>query len=109
MYAATPMMEAGRVWLPKNKIWADDLFSECMSFPNGSHDDQVDCLSMAVHYMKDSWNLTHPEDPSWEDAESKKETKELHIGEYNSIMEIFKYSPVTYCKQCGAKKIWWFL
>ena len=72
VYAATPMMEAGRVWLPKNKIWADDLFSECMSFPNGSHDDQVDCLSMAVHYMKDSWNLTHPEDPSWEDAESKR-------------------------------------
>tara|TARA_R110000823_G_scaffold113441_1_gene235477 strand:+ start:1256 stop:1480 length:225 start_codon:yes stop_codon:yes gene_type:complete len=30
--------------------------------------------------------------------------KELHTGEYNSIMEIFKYSPVTYCKQCGGKK-----
>ena len=75
LYASTPMMEAGRVWLPKNKIWADDLFSECMSFPNGSHDDQVDCLSMAVHYMKDSWNLTHPEDPSWEDAGSKKDKR----------------------------------
>jgi len=75
VYASTPMMEAGRVWLPKNKIWADDLFSECMSFPNGSHDDQVDCLSMAVHYMKDSWNLTHPEDPSWEDAGSKKDKR----------------------------------
>jgi hypothetical protein len=32
------------------------------------------------------------------------ETKELHIGEYNSIMEIFRYSPVTYCLQCSAKK-----
>ena len=75
VYASTPMMEAGRVWLPKNKIWADDLFSECMSFPNGSHDDQVDCLSMAIHYMKDSWNLTHPEDPSWEDDGSKKDKR----------------------------------
>ena len=75
VYASTPMMEAGRVWLPKNKIWADDLFSECMSFPNGSHDDQVDCMTMAVHYMKDSWNLTHPEDPSWEDEESKKDKR----------------------------------
>jgi len=75
VYASTPMMEAGRVWLPKNKIWADDLFSECMSFPNGSHDDQVDCLSMAIHYMKDSWNLTHPEDPSWEDEGSKKDKR----------------------------------
>ena len=75
VYASTPMMEAGRVWLPKNKIWADDLFSECMSFPNGSHDDQVDCLSMAINYMKDSWNLTHPEDPSWEDDGSKKDKR----------------------------------
>ncbi len=75
VYASTPMMEAGRVWLPKNKIWADDLFSECMSFPNGSHDDQVDCLTMAIHYMKDSWNLTHPEDPSWEDDGSKKDKR----------------------------------
>ena len=33
-----------------------------------------------------------------------KETKELHIGEYNSIMEIFRYNPVTYCLKCGAKK-----
>ena len=75
VYASTPMMEAGRVWLPKNKIWADDLFSECMSFPNGSHDDQVDCLTMAIHYMRDSWNLTHPEDPSWEDDGSKKDKR----------------------------------
>ena len=72
VYASTPMMESGRVWLPKNKVWADDLFSECMSFPNGSHDDQVDCMTMAVHYMKDSWNLIHPEDPSWEDDVSNK-------------------------------------
>ena len=75
VYASTPMMEAGRVWLPKNKIWADDLFSECMAFPNGAHDDQVDCLTMAVHYMKDSWNLLHPEDPSWEDEGSRKDKR----------------------------------
>ena len=67
VYAATPLMEAGRVWLPEGKTWADDLYAECMSFPHGSHDDQVDCLTMAIHYMKDSWNLIHPEDPNWED------------------------------------------
>lgn len=67
VYASTALMEAGRVWLPKDKTWADDLFAECMSFPHGSHDDQVDCMTMAIHYMKDSWNLIHPEDPNWED------------------------------------------
>lgn len=68
VYASTALMEAGRVWIPKDKTWADDLFAECMSFPHGSHDDQVDCMTMAIHYMKDSWNLVHPEDPDWEDA-----------------------------------------
>jgi len=67
VYASTPMMESGRVWLPKDRQFADDLFEECMSFPNGAHDDQVDCMTMAIHYMKDSWNLIHPEDPNWED------------------------------------------
>ena len=29
VYAATPMMEAGRrVWLPKGHDWSDDLYSE---------------------------------------------------------------------------------
>ena len=32
VYAATPLMESGRVWLPEDRLWADDLFSECMSF-----------------------------------------------------------------------------
>ena len=77
VYAATPMMEAGRVWLPSDRIWADDLFSECMSFPNGAHDDQVDCMTMAIHYMKDSWNLIHPEDPSWEDDVNHRRVKRV--------------------------------
>ena len=34
VYAATPMMEAGRVWLPKGHEWSDDLYSEAITFPN---------------------------------------------------------------------------
>jgi hypothetical protein len=64
------------VWLPKDKQFADDLFEECMSFPNGAHDDQVDCMTMAIHYMKDSWNLIHPEDPNWEDDVNHTKAKE---------------------------------
>ena len=33
-----------------------------------------------------------------------KRTKELHTGGYNSIMKIFKYNPVHYCIECGAKR-----
>jgi predicted phage terminase large subunit-like protein len=75
VYASTPIMEAGRLWIPKGKKWADDLIEELIRFPNAAHDDQVDALTMAVHYMKDSWNLTHPDDPEWEDEiREKKKT-----------------------------------
>jgi len=72
-YAASPLLEAGRIFLPK-KPWAQTLFNEAITFPNGAHDDQVDSMVMAVHYMKDSWHLQHPHDPyySSEDNTYKK-------------------------------------
>ena len=72
VYAATPLMEAGRVWLPKGYEWSDSLFSEAITFPNGRHDDQVDAMTMAVHYMKESWNLVHPDDPDYEEGYERK-------------------------------------
>jgi predicted phage terminase large subunit-like protein len=71
VYAASPMMEAGRVWIPKHKKWSDDLLTELLQFPHGAHDDQVDALTMAIHFMKESWHLTHPDDPEYEDAPRK--------------------------------------
>jgi phage terminase large subunit-like protein len=65
-------MEAGRVWFPKGKKWAEELVDELIVFPNGAHDDQVDAMTMAVHYMKDSWNLLHPDDPDAEDEQKSK-------------------------------------
>ena len=67
VYAASPIMEAGRLWIPKGKKWSDNLVEELIRFPNAAHDDQVDALTMAVHYMKESWHITHPDDPEWDD------------------------------------------
>jgi predicted phage terminase large subunit-like protein len=71
VYAASPMIETGKVWIPRNKPWADDLLTEMLQFPNAAHDDQVDAMTMAIHYMKESWHLTHPEDPDWDDDDKK--------------------------------------
>ena len=71
-YAASPIMEAGRVWIPKNKKWADELIEELTRFPHAAHDDQVDALVMAIHYLKESWHVTHPDDPEWEDEKRHK-------------------------------------
>jgi predicted phage terminase large subunit-like protein len=72
VYAASPIMEAGRLWIPKGKKWADDLIEELIRFPNAAHDDQVDALTMAIHYMKESWHLIHPDDPEYEDEPREK-------------------------------------
>tara|TARA_R100001510_G_scaffold16565_1_gene13963 strand:+ start:1004 stop:2548 length:1545 start_codon:yes stop_codon:yes gene_type:complete len=72
VYAATPMMEAGRVMLPKGHDWSDSLYSEMITFPNARHDDQVDAMTMAIHYMKESWNLVHPDDPDYEEGYERK-------------------------------------
>tara|TARA_R100000656_G_scaffold112355_1_gene84492 strand:- start:493 stop:975 length:483 start_codon:yes stop_codon:yes gene_type:complete len=72
VYAASPMMESGKVWIPQHKKWADDLVEELIQFPNAAHDDQVDALTMAIHFMRESWHITHPEDPDWEDEPKKK-------------------------------------
>tara|TARA_Y100000401_G_scaffold110341_1_gene107478 strand:- start:593 stop:2131 length:1539 start_codon:yes stop_codon:yes gene_type:complete len=71
VYAASPIIEAGRLWIPVNKKWSDELIEELIRFPNAAHDDQVDAMTMAIHYMKESWHLMHPDDPEWEE-----ETKE---------------------------------
>jgi len=71
VHAASPMIEIGRVWIPENKPWADDLLTEMLQFPNAAHDDQVDAMTMAIHYMKESWHLTHPDDPYYDDEDKK--------------------------------------
>ena len=75
VYAASLIIEAGRLWIPTNKKWSDELIEELIRFPNAAHDDQVDAMTMAIHYMKESWHLTHPDDPEWEDeVKEKKKT-----------------------------------
>jgi len=59
--ASTPILEAGRVWLP-DKPFAQDLINEAAAFPYATYDDQVDAMVMAILYMKDSWKIDHPLD-----------------------------------------------
>jgi predicted phage terminase large subunit-like protein len=50
---ASPLIEAGNVYLPNPSIapWVGDLVGECSSFPNGAHDDQVDALTQALNRL----------------------------------------------------------
>ena len=50
--AYAPLIEAGRVFLPSNKIWLKDFTDECEEFPNGEYDDVVDTVSQFLMNQK---------------------------------------------------------
>ena len=51
-FLISDLIEAGRVWLPKNAIWLDDFIDELAHFPHGRHSDQADSLTIALQFMK---------------------------------------------------------
>ena len=51
MVAQTAFIEKGKVFLPNCAPWLKDFERELAAFPNGRHDDQVDALSQALHYL----------------------------------------------------------
>jgi predicted phage terminase large subunit-like protein len=48
--AISPLVEAGNVYLPHPEYapWVNDFIEECVQFPNGAHDDQVDAMTQAI-------------------------------------------------------------
>lgn len=47
--AISGAIESGNVYLPRNAAFTGDFVEECSAFPNGKHDDQVDCMSQALN------------------------------------------------------------
>ena len=49
-HAVSPFIEAGDVELPHPTLapWVGKFVDECASFPNGTHDDQVDACTQAL-------------------------------------------------------------
>ncbi len=52
VYAATPMIEAGKVFLPAHAEWLNDYIEELSAFPNATYDDQVDSTTQALSFMR---------------------------------------------------------
>ena len=50
MSIASVVIEAGKLFLPKQASWLPDLEDELFSFPGGRHDDQCDSISQALNY-----------------------------------------------------------
>ena len=48
MHMVAPLFEAGMVWAPEDKKFADDVIEEVVSFPNGDNDDFCDSMTLAL-------------------------------------------------------------
>jgi predicted phage terminase large subunit-like protein len=53
-----PLIEGGRVHLPDEAPWLDNFVEECVTFPNGTNDDQVDALSIVLDVLART-GITH--------------------------------------------------
>lgn len=47
----TPLIEAGRVYIPEDAEWLEDWISELCAFPSSKHDDQVDSLVIVLDVL----------------------------------------------------------
>lgn len=52
MIQVTPILETGKVILPKDAPWLPEFQSELVHFPNGKFDDQVDSLSQFLEWFR---------------------------------------------------------
>tara|TARA_R110000868_G_scaffold17344_1_gene76332 strand:- start:12931 stop:14406 length:1476 start_codon:yes stop_codon:yes gene_type:complete len=53
-YNATGAMANGNIYLPKEATWLFDFEESLMQFPNGSHDEDPDCLGQFINYYKNN-------------------------------------------------------
>ena len=56
--AVTPMIEAGKVFLPESAPWIADFLDELAAFPTGVHDDIVDSVTQALNYLRNQQRNT---------------------------------------------------
>jgi predicted phage terminase large subunit-like protein len=65
MNAIADILRSGMVWYPEGRRWAEDVIEQCVAFPYGSHDDMVDCVSMALARFRQGGFIELPTD--WRD------------------------------------------
>lgn len=57
MAVETPALESGRVLWPERAPWLVDAWEVLLTFPNGAHDEEVDALSQALHWVRDGADI----------------------------------------------------
>lgn len=56
----SPLLESGRIVLPKYAPWLADFEAQLLDFPNGTHDDMVDAFSQYLNWLRASLHARVP-------------------------------------------------
>ncbi|ETO91850.1 MAG: hypothetical protein P857_1028 [Candidatus Xenolissoclinum pacificiensis L6] len=51
-----PILENGKIWLPRNKYWRVPFEQELLEFPHSRYDDQVDALTQYLSWFTKKFN-----------------------------------------------------
>jgi predicted phage terminase large subunit-like protein len=57
----TDIFSSGMVWAPETR-WAGEVVEQCAKFPNGAHDDLVDCVTMSLVRFRQGGFVKLPSD-----------------------------------------------
>lgn len=60
-HAVSPILEAGHIWYV-DKIWSQEVISQCSAFPKGDHDDIVDTVTSFMLWFRHRFILGLPDD-----------------------------------------------
>ena len=74
--SVAPLFEAGQIWAPVDKEFAQEVIEECAAFPYGDHDDLVDSMTQAVMRFRQGGFVDHPDD--LKDEPTPNTTKEYY-------------------------------
>jgi predicted phage terminase large subunit-like protein len=88
LHACTPFFKQGRVWIPPDKSWANEVLEEVISFPYAPHDDLTDTVSQAILWFRDSYHLDNDGYPYYDEEEEEwnKKRRRMKGGTYWSSL-----------------------
>lgn len=78
LHACTPLFEAGKVWAPLSKDFANEWAEQLVTFPASKHDDLVDSTTAALKRLRQFGDLTT--DYDFEGAASSAELEDEEAG-----------------------------
>lgn len=75
--AVSDIFASGLVWHPKT-TWSEQVIEQCAGFPNASHDDLVDCTTLALMRFRQGGFLALPQDYEEEEVYKSYKPKEFY-------------------------------